>query len=105
MNFLYVLDINPFISHILYKYFLPFSRKSLPFVDGFLCSEKAFKFNYNLICLFFAFIYFTLRNLSKRILLQFMSKSISSVISPRSCMVLGLIFRSLNHLSLFLQMV
>ena len=31
------------ISHIIYQYFLPFSRLSFSFTDGFLCWAKAFK--------------------------------------------------------------
>ena len=35
----------PLIGHIICKYFLPFSRFSFHFVNGFLCCAKAFKFN------------------------------------------------------------
>ena len=52
---LYILGTDkPLISHIICKYFLPFSKLSLHFVSGFLCCAKAFKFNYVL------FIYFML---------------------------------------------
>ena len=33
------------IVHFICKYFIPFSRLSFHFVDGLLCSAKAFKFN------------------------------------------------------------
>ena len=42
--FIYV-GSQPLISHIICKYFLPFSRLSSCFVEDFLCWAKAFKFN------------------------------------------------------------
>ena len=41
------------ISHIVCKYFLPFSRLSFCFVDGFLCCAKAFYFDVVLFVLLF----------------------------------------------------
>ena len=56
--------------------------------------------------LIFAFISFALGDWSKKVLLQFMSKSVLPMFSSRSFMMSCLIFRSLNHfLSLFLYMV
>ena len=40
MSCLYILNFNCFVGHIIYKYFLPFSRLCLSFVDGFLCYTK-----------------------------------------------------------------
>ena len=48
----------------------------------------------------FAFISFTLGDRSKKILLQFMSKSVLPMFSLRSFMVLCLAFRSLIHFEL-----
>ena len=36
---------SPLVGHIICKYFLPFHRLFLSFVNGFLCCVKAFKFN------------------------------------------------------------
>ena len=44
MSCLYILNINPF-GQIICKYFIPFSRLSFCFINGFLCCAKAFKFN------------------------------------------------------------
>ena len=53
MSCLYMLDIRDYsIGHITCKYFLPFTRLSFHFVDGFLCCAKAFKFKLCPICLF-----------------------------------------------------
>ena len=40
---LYILAILALVSRIICKYFLPFSKLSFCFVDGFLCCAKAFK--------------------------------------------------------------
>ena len=53
----------------------------------------------------FALISFALGDWSKKIVLQFMSKSISPMFSFWSFMVSGLMFRSWNHFELFLYMV
>ena len=45
MSCLYILSISCSLVIIICKYFLPFSRLSFHFVDGFLCCPKAFKFN------------------------------------------------------------
>ena len=34
-----------FTGHIICKYFLPFSKLSFHLIDGFLCCDKAFKFD------------------------------------------------------------
>ena len=83
------------ISHITCKYFLPFSRLSFGFVDDFLCCAKGCKFNKVLFV--FAFISFTLEEVSKKILLQSMSKSVLPMFSSGSFIVSSLIFRSLTY--------
>ena len=40
MSCLYILNFSCFVGHIICKYFLPFSRLCLSFVDGFLCYTK-----------------------------------------------------------------
>ena len=56
MNCLYILDINPLLVIIIWKYFLSYSRLSFNYVDGFLCCAKAFKFNYVPFVYFFHFL-------------------------------------------------
>ena len=45
MSCLYILETNPLLSSIIYKYFLPVHRLYFCFVYGFFCCAKAFKFN------------------------------------------------------------
>ena len=51
-----MLDISPLIGHIICKYFLPFSRLSFHFLDGFLCSAEALSL-IGPICLLFIFAF------------------------------------------------
>ena len=56
------------ISHIICKYFLPFSRLSFCFVNDFLCCAKAFKLNQVPFVYFcFYFLYFR-RQIYKQLL-------------------------------------
>ena len=51
-----ILDINPLSITSFCKYFLPFSRLSFHFPDGFLCYAKSFKFDqisFVSFCLYF----------------------------------------------------
>ena len=62
------------VSRITCKYFLPFCGLSFCFAYGFVCCAKAFELiRFHLFI--FAFIFITLGDGSKKILLQFMSKS------------------------------
>ena len=77
MSCLCILDLT-FIGHLTCVCFLPFSRLSFYFVNGFLCCTKTFKLN-QVPCVIFAFMSFALLDRSKRVLLQFMLYSILSV--------------------------
>ena len=84
------------VSHIICKYFLPFSRLSFHFVDGFLCCAKDFKFN-QIPFIYFCFYFFCLWRWIQKLLLWFISKSVLPMFSSRRFMVSGLLFRSLIH--------
>ena len=45
MSSLDILDIKPLVGHVICKYFLPFSRLPFHYMDGFLCSGEACKFD------------------------------------------------------------
>ena len=53
----------------------------------------------------FAFISFAFRHKSKKMLLQFMAKSVLPMFSSRSLMVSGLIFRNLVHFEFIFDVV
>ena len=74
INCLCILEINPLLVALFVKYFLPFYGMSFHFVYGFLFCANAFKL-IRYICLFFVFIFITLGDGSKKILLKFMSVS------------------------------
>ena len=78
--------------HTIHKYFLPFYRLSFCIVHSSLALQK---FSPHL--LMFAFISFPFSNWSKKILLQFISKSVLPMFSSRSFMVSSLTFKSLIH--------
>ena len=62
----------------------------------FFCCAKAFKFN-QVPFVYFCFYFHFSRMWVKKILLQFMSKSVLPMFSSKSFIVSGLIFRSLIH--------
>ena len=98
---LYILDINPLsvisfsiiFSHSVGYFFI--------LLMVFLAVQKLLSLIRSHLFIF-AFISFALADCSKKILLQFMSKSVLPMFSSRSFMASGLIFRSM---SLFLYMV
>ena len=102
MNCLYMLDINPLLqifanifSHILGCVFILS-------MDSFATQKILHLIRPYLFI--FAFIYFASKDRSKKILLQFMSKSIPSMFSSRSFIVSNLTFRSLIHLGFTLYL-
>ena len=106
--FVFVLDIEmyelfiyfgykPLVGHIICKYFLPFSRLSFYYVNGFLCCAKILILIRSHL-LIFALISFTLGDRSKKYCYDFCQKSVLPVSSSRSFRVSGLIFiRSLIY--------
>ena len=78
------------------QYFLLFSRLSFCFVDGFLCSAKAFKCNW-VPFVYFCFYFLFFRRQIQKILLRFLSKIVLPMFSSRSFIVSSLTFRSLIH--------
>ena len=79
------------------KYFLPFWGLSFHLVMVSFAVQKLLHFIRS--CLFiFVFIFITLWGGSKKIFLQFMSKSTLPMLSYKSFVVLGLTFRFLIHL-------
>ena len=73
------------------------SMVSFP-VQKLLCFIKSHLF-------VFAFVSFAFGHKSKKILLQFMSKSVLPMFSSRSLMVSGLIFRNLVHFEFIFDVV
>ena len=76
--------------------FSPILMAVFSFVCGFLCCQKLL----SLIrshWFIFVFISITLGNVSKKILMQFISKSVLPMFSSKNFMVSGLTFRSLIH--------
>ena len=84
-----------YIGHIIWKYFLPFSRLSFCFVYGFLCCAKVFTFSWSRLFIF-AFISFALGDGSKKYWCN-LCQSVLPMFSSRSFIVSGLTFRSLIH--------
>ena len=96
MSCLHILDINP-LSVISFANIFPHSVGYL-----FVLSMASFAVQKLLSLIrshlfIFAFVSFALEDRSKKILLQFMSKSVLPMFSSKSFMVSGLIFRSLIH--------
>ena len=90
--FIYV-SYHSLISHIICKYFLPFSRLSFHFVDGFLCCIKPLSLIMSHLFIF-AFIPFALGDGSKK----YCSDLCQSVLPMFSFIkVSGLTFKSLIH--------
>ena len=83
------------VSHIIWKYFLPFCELSFCFVYAFLCCTKAL----SLISshLFIVFIFITLGSGSKKTWLWFMSKNVLPMFFSKLFIVTGLTFMSLIH--------
>ena len=92
-----------FFRYVICKYFLPFCELSFHCIYDFLCFAKAFKFNY--VPFIFAFSFITLGGRLKKVLLQFLSKSVLPMFSFKNFIRSFLLFRSLIHLSLFLCLV
>ena len=102
--FIYVGYMTPYQSYHLQISSLICQVIFFCFVDGFLCYAKAFKFNC-VPCVYFCFCFhYSRMQIQKKILLQFISKSVLLMFSSRSFIVSGLIFRSLIY-SIFLYMV
>ena len=70
MSCLYMLAINPLSVIIICQYFLPFSRLSFYFVDGFLCYAKLSNLIRSYLFIF-AFVSSALGDWFKKVLLQF----------------------------------
>ena len=79
------------MGHIICKYFLPFSRLSFHFANGFLCCVKAFKNLIRHYLFVFVFISLALGDRFKKILLQFTSKNALPMFSFRNFTVPGLL--------------
>ena len=101
MNYLYILEINPFsvtsfaniFSHSVGCLFILLMVSFT--VQRFLSLMESHLF-------IFAFISFAVGDRSKRIVLQFISKSVLPLFSSRSFIVSSLTFRSLIHLKFIL---
>ena len=96
MSCLHILDINPLSITLFANIF----SHSIGCLFIFLMVSFSMQKLLSLISphlLIFAFISFVLGDRSKKILLQFMSKSVLPMFFSRSFMVSGLTFRSLNH--------
>ena len=101
MSCSYILKINPLLV-VSFVNIFSHSVSSFHFVYGFLFCAKALSLIRPHL---FIFIFITLGGGSKKILLQFMSKSVLPMFSSKSFIFFGLIFRSLIHFELFLCMV
>ena len=94
MNSLYILDINPFVECVICKYLLPFSR--LPF---------CFDDSYPLLCFLvhcspiYLFLFLPLK-LDPEKITKINVSEVSTYVSSRSFMVLGLTLKSLIHFKL-----
>ena len=98
MSCLYILEINPLyvasFTNILYKL-------SFHFVYGLFYCAKAFKFNLGPFVHFCFYFPYPRRCGSKKILLQFMSKSVLPMFFSRSFIVPSLTFMFLIHFEVF----
>ena len=96
MYSLYIVKTNLLLVAHLQIFFFPFWGLSFHFVYGFLfCARFLSLIRSHLFM--FVFIFIILGGGSKKILLQFMSKSVLPMLSSKSLMVSGLTFRSLIH--------
>ena len=96
MSCLYILEINP-LSVASFANIFSHSEGYLfiLFMDSFAVQKLLSFIRYHLFI--FVFISITLGGGSKKILLRFMSKSVSPMFSSKSFIVSGLTFRSLIH--------
>ena len=96
MSCVYILEINPFSVALLANTFsYPKGCLFISFIVPF-AAQKLLRFIRSHLFIF-GFILITLGGGSKKILLQFMSKSVLSMFSSKSFIVSGLTFRSLIH--------
>ena len=65
--FMYILDINLFIRHIIYKYRLPFSWLPFCFIDSFLLCAEVFSFCRLLVDVLFVYFCFCFLCLRRQI--------------------------------------
>ena len=104
MSCLYILDINPLLVILFANIF----SHSVGCLFILLMASFAMQKLLSLVrshLFIFAFISFALGDRSKKILLQFMSKSVLPVFSSRGFMVSVLTFRSLIHFEFLIYMV
>ena len=94
---------QPFISHIISKYFLPFSRLSFHLVTVFFAMQKLLRLIRSHLFIF-VFVSFALGDSSKKYCYD-LSQRVFCLFFSRSFMVSGLIFRSLTHFEFILYMV
>ena len=101
MSCLYILEINP-LSVISFANIFPhFVGGLFIFFNGFLCSEKAFKFNW-VVFVYFCFNFHYPRRQFQRNIAVIYVKGCSVMFSSRSFIVSGRTFRSLIHLFLYM---
>ena len=93
MSCLCILETNPSLSSVIYKYFLPVHRLSFCFMVSFAVQKLLSLIRSHL----FVFLSVYLGDRSRKIMLQFMSKSVLPMFSSKSFIVSGLTFRSLVH--------
>ena len=94
MSCLCILETNPSLSSVIYKYFLPVHRLSFCFMVSFAVQKLLSLIRSHL----FVFLSVYLGDRSRKIMLQFMSKSVLPMFSSKSFIVSGLTFRFLIHL-------
>ena len=92
MSCLYILEINPLVTSFANIFF---HSVGFHFVHDFLCCAKTCLIRFHLFI--FVFVYITLEDGSKNILLQFMSKSVLMIFFYKNFIECGLIFGSLIH--------
>ena len=98
MSCVYILKINPLLV-VSFVNIFSHSVSSFHFVYGFLFCAKALSLIRPHL---FIFIFITLGGGPKKILLQFMSKSVLPMFSSKSFIVSSLTFRFLIHLDYFI---
>ena len=92
---LYILDTNP-ISDVICKHLLPFRRLLFSFVDCFLCCSEAFYFD-EVPVVYLRSVSLAPGDISRKKLLQLMSKKLLSMLSSGIFMVSRFTRRSLTH--------